>query len=157
MRRRGLLVTTWAGATAVATFVAWAAVDQVTDEVAPSAAVPLPAAVAAAQPAQAPVTPGPGDRGTEQPKPQPDPTADPQPQAAGTVGYDLVGGAVTVRYRGATTELVQATPRSGFVVDVREGGPDKVEVRFSSDRHESRLLARVSDGRPDADRDERPR
>ena len=188
MGRRGILITAWVGATILATVIAWAAVSQVTDEVAPSAALPLPTTaalagatdppdptedtVAAAEqtrrrrrqaqqddPQPAPTEPGTGeDDPTVRQPAEPQPDDEPEPQAAArTVGYELTGGSVTVRYRGTRTELVQATPKSGFVVDVHDSGPQKVEVRFRSDNHESRIVARVEDGEPDVDRDERPR
>lgn len=93
------------------------------------------------------------------PPPQPDPPApqeNPQP-AAVTEAYELVGGAVTVRYRDGSTTLISATPNSGFDVDVNDGGPEKVDVRFRSDEHESRLVTRWRAGAPDPRREEQPR
>lgn len=74
-----------------------------------------------------------------------------------TEAYELKGGVVTVRYSGSATRLISATPNSGFDVDVHDGGPGKVDVRFRSDDHESRLVTRVRDGAPEPQREERPR
>lgn len=81
---------------------------------------------------------------------------DPEPVAT-TQAYDLVGGVVTVRYQGTSTRVVEASPNSGFVVEVNDGGPDTVDVRFRSDDHESRFVTRIHDGSPDPQREERPR
>lgn len=149
MRRRGLLIGTWALVTLGATLVAWVAVRQVTAEVSPSQTLPFPSEVAlAADPSRAggvagpaPPTVAPGEAGG----------------ATTTEAYDLTGGLVTVRYQGGSTTLVSAAPNSGFGVEVNDGGPDKVDVRFRSERHESRLVTRVRDGAPDPQRDERRR
>ena len=105
------------------------------------------------QPARTP-TPATSERPGDDPRP-----ASPVPQepAATTEAYRLQGGLVTVRYKGAATSLVGATPNSGYVVEVNDSGPGKVDVRFRSDEHESRLVTRVRDGRPDAQREERAR
>ena len=110
----------------------------------------------AAEATQPPVETQPAD----DPPPQPADEAEPPERTQSetiTQSYDLVGGTVTVRYRDATTRLVQATPNSGFDLDVHDGGPGKVDVRFRSDRHESRLVARWDDGAPDPQTEERPR
>ena len=150
MGRRGLLVGAWALATLVATLVAWAAVRQVTNQVSPTSLLPVPAAVdvadlASEQPA--------GDQQAEEPEESEGPGTAP----AVTEAYDLAGGVVTVRYRNGTARVVTATPNSGFDVDVNDGGPEKVDVRFRSDAHESRLVTRWRNGSPDPERDERPR
>lgn len=129
-------MATWLASTAIATALAWIAVQGVTSQVSPPAALPLPQAPIATVPA--------------------DPTlgaADPPDQGSSdesaTEAYTLVGGVVTVRYlAGGSTELVQAAPSSGFLMDVHDGGPDKVEVRFRSDDHESRLVAQLRSGTP---------
>jgi hypothetical protein len=175
MRRRGVLVGAWALATITATLVAWVAVRSVTDQVSPAPVLPLPTNVALADGAsEAPQQPA-RRRGqlrqTQQPRagaqspptsadpPQQQPAADEpdQGEPALTESYNLTGGTVTVRYRGGATSLVEATPNTGYDVDVHDGGPGKVDVRFRSDSHESRLVARWEDGSPDAQREERPR
>ena len=94
----------------------------------------------------------------EEPAAPPDREDDEPPAAtAVTEAYNLTGGVVTVRYRGSTVTLVSATPNSGFGVEVNDGGPSKVDVRFRAEEHESRLVTRVRDGAPDPQREERPR
>ena len=134
MRRRWVLTGVWVLSTLAATLVAWGAVRLVADQVAPGTVAPLPTAVALSE-------------GQE---------SAPEPSAT-TQAYDLVGGVVTVRYQGTSTRLVEASPNSGFVVEVNDGGPGKVDVRFRSDEHESRFVTRLRDGNPDPQREERPR
>ena len=199
-------------ATAAATLVAWAAVNQVTDQVSPPVVLPLPSVAVVADARTSPAAPAAsdaprahkrdrddregrdnqatgqdGDAGTPAtqaspipPSPQPDleTTTPPEPDpsregeqehegdddpadekqaVSRTEGYELVGGTVTVTYRNGATNLVQATPNSGFVVELNDSGPDKVDVRFRSDNHESRLVTRWDDGAPDPDKEERSR
>jgi len=40
-----------------------------------------------------------------------------------------------------TVDLDAAAPAVGFSMEIMDSGPDKVEVRFRSDDHESRLKA----------------
>jgi hypothetical protein len=155
-----MLIGAWLGATALATLVAWGAVRQVTAEVSPTAVLPVPSAVAIADdvseqgnPANPPAA---GGQANGQPR-DPEAGNDPQAEPATTEAYELAGGVVTVRYVDGTARLVSAAPTSGFDVDVNDGGPDKVDVRFRSDAHESRLVARWRGGAPDAQRDERSR
>lgn len=111
---------------------------------------PTPTSPAATQPEQD------GNGETEPPEAEDRPDA-PEETSTVTEAYDLVGGVVTVRYRGTSANLVEASPESGFVAEVRDGGPGKVDVRFRSDDHESRLVTRVRAGEPDPDIEERPR
>ena len=53
-----------------------------------------------------------------------------------------------MRCRGGDAELVWATPKTGFAVEVEEAGPDEIEVEFESARHRSRLKVECSDGEP---------
>ena len=153
MRRKGILFGAWALVTLSATLVAWAAVRQVTDEVSPAQTLPFPSAVALADEETGPRAPV-----AEQEQEDAAAAGEPAPEApAVTEAYNLTGGVVTVRYRGETTTLVSATPNSGFGVEVNDGGPGKVDVRFRSDRHESRLVTRWRSGAPDPQREERPR
>ena len=154
MRKPITLVVTWIVATALATAVGWAAVRQVTREVGPQAPLAVPPSDVLAAMA--------GDRQarpTSQPEPPPqeDPTSpgrtaapsspptgspiEPTVPASQVRSHDLVGGTVTIRSGAETVELVAATPKSGFVAEVRDSGPGRVEVRFRSDGHESRFRA----------------
>ena len=187
MRRKGLLVGAWALATLAATLVGWGAVRQVTAEVSPAQTLPFPSAVALADDVSdpGPATDSPASERPREPAARPqrtappdppapvvpdEPAADPAPErdqppaeqrpreeSSTTQAYTLTGGVVTVRYRGGSTTLVSATPNSGFGVDVNDSGPGKVDVRFRSDRHESRLVTRMRNGVPDPEQEERPR
>ncbi len=47
--------------------------------------------------------------------------------------FNTTGGSIAVRLsNGTVLGLVSATPASGYTDDVRDSGPDRVEVRFSS-------------------------
>jgi hypothetical protein len=107
------LIAGWAVATAVVVALGWAAVGAV------AGAVTDPPVLA-----QPPVAPG--------------AVAD-RPTDPGTRTFDLASGRVGVRASAEAVELVFATPNDGFSVDVRSRGPARVDVRFSSDDHESRF------------------
>jgi hypothetical protein len=130
MSRRVALLGTWLMATVLATALAYVAVRQVAFvQAAPVVAVPAPATEATPTPATeaTPTSSGAGDRRR----------------------VDLVGGSVTVRFGRGTTELVDATTARGFTIEVRSQGPERVDVRFRSDAHESRFTADQEGGVPD--------
>ncbi len=58
-----------------------------------------------------------------------------------TATYNLVGGWVQIAYGPGIVELVGAAPNSGFSIEIKESGPDRVEVEFESDDHESKFRA----------------
>ena len=153
MRRRVMLFGGWALATLAATGVGLVALGRVTDQVSPSEALPPPAAPVALETAP-PATPP--DPSTPNTAPSTSRPSDGGGQSQ-TEGYELTGGVVTVRYVDGTTTLVQATPRSGYEMDVKSRGPAEVEVRFRSDAHESRFVALWRAGAPVVERDERAR
>ncbi len=73
-------------------------------------------------------------------------TEDPTPEPTATATYNLVGGWVTIAYGPGVVELVGAAPNSGFSIEIKENGPDRVEVEFESDDHESRFRADETSG-----------
>ena len=127
MSRALVLLATWLVATAAATALAWVAVREVTADVLPA-------------PATAVVPPSPA--------PSTGPSQPPSAPAAVTQTYDLVGGSVTVRFIGAATELESHTVSPGFTAEVRAAGPERVEVRWRSDDHESRITIDQEGGTP---------
>lgn len=60
--------------------------------------------------------------------------------------YDLVGGSVTVEVGSTTVNLSGASPKPGFGMDVENSGPEKVEVEFESEDHDSHFSAQFEDG-----------
>jgi hypothetical protein len=60
--------------------------------------------------------------------------------------YTGTGGSVTVRFDGATLTLVATRPSAGFTSQVAHEEPDRIEVRFESETHETRIEVRVEDG-----------
>lgn len=135
LRRTGLLLG-WAAATAAVVALGWGAVAAVTGAVTeppPVAMAPVPTAA----PSDDAEVPNPG-AGAGHPSP-PAQTSQPLQEEPGSRTFDVTGGTVGVRVGAEAVELLFATPRSGFAVDVRSRGPSRVDVRFSSDDHESRF------------------
>lgn len=60
--------------------------------------------------------------------------------------FDLVGGSVTVEVGSNTVRLAGASPKAGFSMEVENSGPEKVEVEFKSEDHESKFSGRFEDG-----------
>jgi hypothetical protein len=73
-------------------------------------------------------------------------TEDPTPDPTATATYNLVGGWVTITYGPGVVELVGAAPNSGFSIEIKENGPDRVEVEFEGDDQESRFRADETSG-----------
>lgn len=61
--------------------------------------------------------------------------------------YDLVGGSVSVEIGDGTVRLAGASPKPGFTMEVEDSGPEKVEVEFHNDDHESQFTGKFEDGR----------
>ena len=57
-----------------------------------------------------------------------------------------VGGTVVVSVSGDVVLLVSSAAADGYVTEIREAGPDEVDVRFESSNAESRVGIRVQDG-----------
>ena len=58
-------------------------------------------------------------------------------------------GSMTVRCDGGQVSLQSATPNDGYRVEVRERGPEEVEVRFEAEEDDVRVDAVCSDGVPE--------
>ena len=56
---------------------------------------------------------------------------------------------MTVRCDGQRVSLQSATPNDGYRVEVRERGPEEVEVRFEAEDREVKVEAFCSDGAPE--------
>lgn len=76
-------------------------------------------------------------------------TTSPAPSST-TRTYTLVGGSASVRFEPGKVTVLWATPNSGYEVDVETYAPDRVEVRFRSETHESELTAWWDGGARDA-------
>ncbi len=61
--------------------------------------------------------------------------------------YELVGGSVSVEIGDGTVRLAGASPKPGFTMEVENSGPEKVEVEFHNDDHESHFTGKFEDGR----------
>ncbi len=71
--------------------------------------------------------------------------------------YDLVGGTVSVEIGDGTVRLAGASPKPGFTMEVENSGPEKVEVEFHNDDHESHFTGKFEDGRFEPSIDESSR
>jgi len=100
------------------------------------------------------------------------PVADPEPEPAETTttattttstppteirSYDLVGGSVSVEIGDGIVRLAGASPKPGFTMDVENSGPEKVEVEFHNDDHESHFTGKFEDGQFEPSIDESSR
>ena len=47
---------------------------------------------------------------------------------------------------GDSVRLAGASPKAGYSMDVENSGPEKVEVEFKSEHHESHFSGRFEDG-----------
>ena len=74
------------------------------------------------------------------------PTTTTSPPSTEIRSYGLVGGSVTVEVGASTVRLAGASPKAGFSVEVENAGPEKVEVEFKSDDHESQFSGEFKDG-----------
>lgn len=71
--------------------------------------------------------------------------------------YELVGGSVSVEIGNGVVRLAGASPKSGFTMEVENSGPEKVEVEFHNDNHESDFTGSFEDGRFEPSIDESSR
>jgi len=114
--------------------------------------VPSPGLGSGAATASTGRTPSTGQTTTSNSRPATAPAATPTPQpppapTSSTRTFSLVGGSASVTCRGSQVSLDWATPNSGFWVETgTSDSGTKVEVRFRSDSHESRLEAWCSGG-----------
>ena len=61
--------------------------------------------------------------------------------------YSSTSGSISVRFVNGTLTLLRVSPGNGFAEDVRDRGPDRVEVRFTSGgRETARIEIRVENG-----------
>ncbi len=61
-----------------------------------------------------------------------------------------------VRIGDDTVDLISFSPETGFAAKVKEDGPDKVKVTFTSNTHKSTFKAEFEDGEYEFDIDEEP-
>ncbi len=60
---------------------------------------------------------------------------------------EMVGGWVRIRHGAGKVFLDGAGSNAGFTMKVEDNGPDKVEVEFRSESHESKFSAEYKDGK----------
>jgi hypothetical protein len=74
------------------------------------------------------------------------PPAPPSSVPTSSRTFSLVGGTVSVTCRGSVISLDSVTPNAGFTVESEQNEEGRVEVRFRSDNHESRLEVTCQSG-----------
>lgn len=135
--RVAALVALWLVLVVAASTLAWTVISRAGEEV----SSPPPPAVAATSPTTGSRTGGPQDDG---------PTA-----TGGSIRGTWQGaaGVVVVACSGRSARLVSAQPTVGFQAELKDGGPDAVEVEFegtgSRDDDRARIEARCVDGAPE--------
>lgn len=82
------------------------------------------------------------------------PTTAPPVAQMQTATYELIGGWVRIRYGGGEVFFVDAGAASGFNVEVKDTGPEEIEVRFRSSDHESKFEAEYENGELEISREE---
>lgn len=161
-------VIAWLSVVVAGSTMTWATINTAGQEVLSPATVPTARAVdgSTGAPGGGPRrsgepgrrTPSPSDGPTRDdpgrsPDPSPSPTTSaPSPTRTGAGGprsftWRGSAGSVTVVCDGRTIALQAASPNNGFSVEVRERGPQEVEVRLGSDNEEARVEAFCASGR----------
>lgn len=74
------------------------------------------------------------------------PPAPPSSVPTSSRTFSLVGGTVSVTCKGSVISLDSVTPNPGFTVESEQNEEGRVEVRFRSDNHESRLEVTCQSG-----------
>lgn len=120
-------------------------------ESSPAAAPTDPPTVPPASSSATPGATGEGGPASQEASPSPATPAPPSDTRTAT----SVGGTASFRFVHDRVELLWATPAAGFEVDSASDG-SHAEVRFRSDRHESRIRAEWVDDAPSTQVDERP-
>jgi hypothetical protein len=162
--RPAILVLAWIGVTLGVTLLAWLAVQVVGDQVGGSDSTVLTEAqvtgllqdAPSASPTPTASSPSASPRPSTSPGPRPTPSASrtasssPQPthstnpgSSASTKSFSTTGGVVAATCRGSVISLESARPADGWTVEVKDRGPERVEVRFENDAGD-RTEVRVS-------------
>lgn len=171
---RAMVVLAWAVAALLAGGVAWWGVAAIGDDAVVARGGVLTESDVRAELARqrAAATAGPSPTSdptpTLTPSPTPDPTTGPTPSTdpdpSPTVPttppttepvvqevvrtWDVLGGQVAAACRGATISLLYATPLDGWTVEVKDAGPEHVEVELHRDESELTVRATCTDGIP---------
>lgn len=92
--------------------------------------------------ASTPVTPNSNGSGSG-PTTSPPTTGAPSPI---TTVFSGEGGSITVRQQNGALSLVSYTAAAGYSVDIQHSGGDRVEVRFESPSHRTRIRVDLTNG-----------
>ena len=70
--------------------------------------------------------------------------------------YWLTGGWVIIRIGPGTVDLISSFAEEGFAAKVKDEGPEKVKVTFTSNTHKSEFKAEFDDGEFEFEIEEEP-
>ena len=158
-RRLAGTLALWLLATALATAVSAIGVSVVTSRVADAnaiavngsgpqhAAVTAVATTSAPQPTDQPTTTTAATATTVAASPAVGPVATAAPDSS-AVTFTAPGGVVVVTCQGDAIALISARPTDGYRMEIKDAGPSRVEVEFSSSRDQSRIEAVCVGGVP---------
>lgn len=91
-------------------------------------------------------SPAPSPARTAAPPPAPAPAPAPPAPATRAFTWQGAAGSVTVVCDGSRISLQAASPANGYSVDVREGGPEEVDVRLEAEDEEADVEAECEAG-----------
>lgn len=158
-----MVLLAWVLSTVLAAGVAWAAVgavgrgptsgDDVLSQADAEAALEARRATASASPTATP-TDGPGDPTGPTATPDPTPTAPPTtepttPPDAVVRTWPVSGGTVSASCTGAAISLLYATASDGWAYEVKDQGPEHIEVELESGEAETHVRAVCVGGVPE--------
>jgi len=161
-----MVLLAWVVSTVLAAGVAWAAVGAVgRGPDADGDVLSRAEAEAALEARRAAASPGPSasptpTAGPVGPTASPDPTPTPTPTPTATTDpatppdavvrtWSVDGGAVSASCTGAAISLLYATASDGWAYEVKDQGPERVEVEFESGELEKTVRARCVGGAPE--------
>lgn len=164
------MVAAWVAVVALASSLAWFAIERAGREVLAGPSVGLSVDDGGSS------TAAPGVTTTSEPTPGPTSSSRPANGAGGQTSsgsktpggtptrpaqvsvdrsVQVTGGSVGVRCTGPTARLRYAQPTSGYTVSVKDTGPQRVEVEFTSPARGTRVRAECSGGTPEFTSDPR--
>lgn len=141
--------TAWVVVVALASTLVWSVISRAGQGVTPETTSVVPATTATA--------PATGSDAPGSPEPSVSPSVSPAPSASGAGSSPVretwtgAGGVIVAACTASVIRLVGAQPDAGFTVEVKESGPDELEVEFEGQGEEGRdseVRASCVDGAP---------
>ena len=156
-------IVAWALAATLAGFVAWWGVTVIGGQSGASQeGVLSPAQVAAVLATESATTPSVSPGSSPSPSTTPSPSRSPSPTPSPSLTDDapaaeevvrtwrVNGGTVGAACRGSVISLLYATPADGWTLEIKDTGPNRVEVEFDRRERETKVRASCASGTPAA-------